>query len=568
MRAKTRARKTNKDSWYWIRWAIYMLSIIFIFGFISSVIIGLDDKVDNSVPNDVNKANDKLSEDFLPGNPCRLHFKPVCEMYPYVRYWNQMFTSKDCYESPLSTRSLPITQQKYLIFEPDRGGWNNIRMSAEVAIVFAHATGRTLVLPPKEKWYLLDKNSRAKMKSTSKTLHDNHGRFDKFFNFSKVSETMRVITMETFLTDIAQRKLLHKQPPKAKLNTLLHPDGTSKGVRIGWLWKYMEESCYVREWEPGRFFIGLNLIEPSSNNSSIYSSDCDNKFRPFSTVKSSRFIEMQATQKRTMIPYDKKLHNEIAIFFPGDYRRQYRMLTHFYTYLYFDQERREHFYKRFVRDRLHYVDEIFCAAGRVVRSIHDDAAKILNVSHYTSEDRVTRGGNTSFGPTYFAYHIRRGDFQYKDTRVSSYAILQATKHLLDKYSERTKLLYIATDEKDKTFFKPFHDHFDVRFLDDYIEKAQLKHTDKNLIGMIEQVIAANAHTFIGTFKSTFTGYIMRMRGYYRDGRYDRSYYTTKQHTTHLQRQRPLIGPFWAREFETAHRQIDDDFVVAHQRQLR
>jgi hypothetical protein len=31
-------------------------------------------------------------------------------------------------------------------------------MSAEAVIIFAHASGRTLVLPPTAKWYLLDKN--------------------------------------------------------------------------------------------------------------------------------------------------------------------------------------------------------------------------------------------------------------------------------------------------------------------------------------------------------------------------------------------------------------------------
>ncbi|RYH11033.1 hypothetical protein EON65_39095 [archaeon] len=35
---------------------------------------------------------------------------------------------------------------------------------------------------------------------------------------------------------------------------------------------------------------------------------------------------------------------------------------------------------------------------------------------------------------------------------------------------------------------------------------------KNHIGMLEQIICANAHTFVGTPFSTFTGYITRMRG--------------------------------------------------------
>jgi hypothetical protein len=33
--------------------------------------------------------------------------------------------------------------------------------------------------------------------------------------------------------------------------------------------------------------------------------------------------------------------------------------------------------------------------------------------------------------------------------------------------------------------------------------------------MVEQTVCANAHTFVGTPLSTFTGYITRMRGYYR-----------------------------------------------------
>ena len=39
-------------------------------------------------------------------------------------------------------------KKKYLTFEPDQGGVNNIRMSMETVMALAYAMGRVLVLPP------------------------------------------------------------------------------------------------------------------------------------------------------------------------------------------------------------------------------------------------------------------------------------------------------------------------------------------------------------------------------------------------------------------------------------
>ena len=38
--------------------------------------------------------------------------------------------------------------------------------------------------------------------------------------------------------------------------------------------------------------------------------------------------------------------------------------------------------------------------------------------------------------------------------------------------------------------------------------------DPNFVGMVEQIIASQGRVFVGTWYSTFTGYINRLRGYY------------------------------------------------------
>ena len=68
------------------------------------------------------------------------------------------------------------------------------------------------------------------------------------------------------------------------------------------------------------------------------------------------------------------------------------------------------------------------------------------------------------------------------------------------------LLYIATDETNRTFFGPLMEHYKVRFLDDYFELAGLSELDPNYVGMIEQVVASRARVFVGTYFSSFSAY--------------------------------------------------------------
>lgn len=486
---------------------------------------------------------------------CKESFEPTCKMYDYVRFWNKRFKPFDCYESPLRhplKEKAPWDEQKYVVFQPDGGGWNNIRMAAETAMMFAFTTGRTLVMPPMAVWYLLDKNKNG---------DDNKSNFDKFFDLKKIQEAMTVISMETFLENVAYKGLLKEKPP-------VHKDNLREMARDGHrLWKYLERACYYQEWEPGKRFFGFNLtyvadLTGSTSTTPLSLADKEAHI-VYGSIVADKRLKLQAAHNRDVMNYNADWNKHRAIYFPGDYRDQYRLLTHFYSYLYWADPHVEHIHKRIVRDRLHYHDDIFCSAGRVVRLLHHLAVAYTGDDFPSKENAnpKTLGGNTNKDATYLAVHIRRGDFQYEHTQIPAERIWGNIKHLLN--SSRTPILYISTDERNKSFFEPFKGNaqegkFEIRFLSDFIKPSKLAGINQNHIGMIEQVICANAYTFIGTPLSTFTGYITRMRGYYRDGRYARTYYTMRAVTYQLHTQPELEGPFWAREFAVAHRDIDDN----------
>ena len=95
-------------------------------------------------------------------------------------------------------------------------------------------------------------------------------------------------------------------------------------------------------------------------------------------------------------------------------------------------------------------------------------------------------------------------------KVSASVMMDNVGHLLPA----GKLVYIATDEKNKSFFNDFDRYFPRRkYLDDYIDLADLRDVNPNFLGMIDQVVCTRGEFFVGTWFSTFSGYITRMRGY-------------------------------------------------------
>ena len=217
---------------------------------------------------------------------CVASFPPSCELNPYVRFWKKRFKDSDCRKSPLKmfrqlhritaeNSSSSISLNRFVVFQPDGGGWNNIRMAAETAMVFAIASGRTLVLPPNMTFYLLNKNGNAKLDTSS---------FANYFDLRKISELVDIITMPEFLHVFSLLNKSNSLPVGETVQVLmpacLHDDlfinkcvnGESfmhvyveirckslGGRNRPLLWNYLENTCYTRDYHAGRMFFGFNV---------------------------------------------------------------------------------------------------------------------------------------------------------------------------------------------------------------------------------------------------------------------------------------------------------------------
>lgn len=390
-----------------------------------------------------------------------------------LAYWN---VGGEILQSPFA-----VPTPKYVTFSPDRGGWNNVRMSLEIIFVIAAATGRTLVLPPKEPLYLMH--------------HDKTNRYRGFGDFFPLEQLHPVVPVMSF-QDFFQNKHAPPVPPHLDAAAIHSAadhcdkrDASTNACRH--VFDYLEVT-------------GVHQNISAQHTCLIFDETAYLTGKPPTNATTLAYVQQVCGPTRDQVYFTQEMNEPDILFFAAG-NKTFRLLTHFYGMIHFTNPVYDNYFRRFVRDYLHYHEAIYCAAGKIVKAIQKEAS-LLNNS--TDTKYAVRSEDGSGG--YSALHVRRGDLQYKKVKIPAQEWYDNTKDVWYP----NELLYIATDERDKSFFNDLKKHHELRFLDDYWDLANLSSLDPNYMGMIDTIVASRGRAYAGTWFSTFSGYINRLRGYH------------------------------------------------------
>lgn len=409
-------------------------------------------------------------------------------------YWKDTSSSDATFVSPLQHS----TRRQYLTVEYDEGGFNNIRLAFETAVALAASTGRILVLPPKMGLYLLSDETASSSKRQKKSSLGVQDFFD-LESIASSQQGLEMISFQEFLeTEAMTGQLLDRRtglptfPPQNRTNwdgfaynmLTFRQDGTRT------LWDWLRQVTLTVDWEPMECIAAipnqrgpagvLDLVrafEMVKQQDEIRRQNIpfkavpvwrnryysfDGNPAPVDAAPEERLSEMVAERQKICL-YNQEYQQAKVIHIMGEQQSGSRMLIHHYAFLFYHSWQQHLWMQRFIRDHFRYKDELQCAAARIVQTLRAIARSVTN-----NQDE-----NSGFD----TMHIRRGDFQFGAMWISARDIYQLNTH---KMIQEGRVVYIATDEKDKTFFQPLQEHYRVYFLDDF--KHLLKDIDSHYFG--------------------------------------------------------------------------------------
>ena len=256
-------------------------------------------------------------------------------------YWADI-PSDATYVSPFYDAGGGVTR-KYMTFEPDGGGWNNIRMAMESVIGLAVSMGRTLVMPPDKKMYLLAKGGKKEKK---------HFGFSDFFPMEQLANEhvgLNIITMREYLQTQAMTGHL-----KNKVTGLVEfPPGNRTDWDGGKPSEYDELRFWLRTvthtplWHPNTCLPAFPQSGDHQDVQILQDMIIDSRLgrpqdkhhrhhpTPVDAPASQRLEETLAGRKKLCV-YDEQMQAAPTLHFMCAHNLKIRLLVHFYAFLFFE----------------------------------------------------------------------------------------------------------------------------------------------------------------------------------------------------------------------------------------
>ena len=290
-----------------------------------------DTTAEEMAENNSDTTNDSKGKHTLAGLHCDKYGGPSQEAAKEMVYWEDI-PSDARHFSPFHKRQGPT---QYLTFEPDEGGWNNIRMSMETVLAMAFAMGRTLVLPPEQTFYLLGKN-----KGKRGEQRNNFG-FNHFFHMESIHEEhpgLDVITMKEFLEREAMTGSLKDQQGNVVFPPGNQTDWDGKNRKP--LYNFLRATGHMALWDPNTCMAAfpsspdpkdtqalIDMKESVEQNGGFASYEAYvGKPFPVDAPPVDRMKENWADRKKLCL-YDNILQETQLIHFPTDRSLDARLLV-------------------------------------------------------------------------------------------------------------------------------------------------------------------------------------------------------------------------------------------------
>jgi hypothetical protein len=504
--------------------------------------------------------------------------------------------------------------RRYVTFEVDvNAGFNRNRMQLETMLAMAWAMGRILVLPPK--WSLWPHEAGTASYSSFNDYFDLDALTKKFVGVD-------IVTMEEFLTMEAMAGRLNAggdgKFPDSKLVALgqsLKPPSD----KVDWngdgdmsqLFEYLEKVALTPAWdfdtciaafpknvEDGTDEANTNLnkmmsgiVRRTDGRPKPRPQSFQGKPTPVDAPPVERLREIMG-KRELLCVYEGPMQDANLIHFKitkGDTSvDQDDGPGHWYSSIFIEDHKHDLFVKRLIRDGLRYNDEIQCAAAKVISGIRkiaiSDAKKAndedtaedeggKSAKKANDEDTVEDEGGKSANKandedtaedggkrTYNALHLRRFRHSHQDAILPPSDIGAVVS---ERFGDGG-VVYVATDSKgdEADLLDHIDDNVKIVTLRSFI--TNVAKVDPKYYGMIDQVVASRSEVFLGTYFSSFTNGVNRLRGYHsqnsqrskQNGAINSYYAAPKGKEGDMRVYKAISKPFYAREYPLAWRGID------------